>query len=238
MTAPIALEVLGEIVELEPAEGVFTPSPHGLFYASAVRVRRGERVIDIGTGSGILGIAAARRGARVVVTDVEPRAVAAAERNALRNGVVVEGRVGSLFAGTTGSYDVILANLPNEIVAPAHLARLDPSDARAFAGGEGGNEALLALLAAARPYMHASSRLYLGVHAMTDYHGTMRAALNGYAARLLDFAPLPAKDFVLENLDFYRELDEAGIIRLYRNADGRWMSYAYMYELTLPEEGA
>ena len=73
---------------------------------------------------------------------------------------------------------------------------------------------------------------------MPDYHGTLRAALDGYAARLLAFAPLPAKEFVLENLDFYRELDEAGIIRLYRDADGQWMSYAYMYELTLPEEDA
>lgn len=229
----VTLEVFGETVELQPAEGVFTPSPHGLFYASGARVERGEYVVDIGTGSGILGIAAARRGARVVVTDVDPRAVAAAERNARRNGVAVQGRVGSLFAGADGPFDVILANLPNEIVAPAHLARLDPADARAFAGGERGNEQLLALLAAAPPFMHARSRLYLGVHAMTDYHGTMRAALDGYAARLVAFGPLPAKDFVVENLDFYRELDTAGVIRLYRDADGQWTSYAYIYELTL-----
>lgn len=232
----VTLDVFGERVELKPAEGVFTPSPHGLFYASGARVEAGERVIDIGTGSGILGIAAAKRGARVVVTDVEPRAVAAAERNARHNGVTLEGRVGSLFAGAEGPFDVILANLPNEIVAPAYLARLDPADARAFAGGESGNEPLLALLAAAPPFMHSRSRLYLGVHAMTDYHGTMRAALDGYAARLVALGPLPAKDFVVEHLDFYRELDEAGVIRLFRDADGQWTSYAYIFELTLLEK--
>src|SRR5215213_10171893 len=160
------LTVFGEAVVLDDLPGVFMPSPHGLFYAHATRVEAGERVIDVGTGSGVLAIAAARRGARVVATDVDPRAAAAAEHNARLNGVTLETRVGTLFAGATGPFEVILANLPNEIVAPAHLASLPPEDARTFAGGEGGNEHLLALLAAAPPYMTPASRLYLGVHGL------------------------------------------------------------------------
>jgi methylase of polypeptide subunit release factors len=227
------LTVFGQEVVLDNAAGVFMPSPHGMFYARAPRVASGERVIDVGTGSGLLGIAAAKRGARVVATDVDARAVAAAEHNALLNGVTLETHLGPLFAGASGTFDVILANLPNEIVAPAHLASLQPEDARTFAGGEKGNEHLLALLAAAPPFMTPESRLYLGVHGLTDYRGTLRAALAAYRVRLLDLETLPVKGFVIQSLEFYQALARRGMIELFQDADGRWSSYAYLYELQL-----
>jgi release factor glutamine methyltransferase len=232
---PTTLEVFGVAVTLERAEGVFMPSPNGLFYARSIRVSPGERVIDIGTGSGVLAIAAAKRGARVTATDVDPRAVAAAERNARLNGVTIECRVGALFAGVDEQFDVILANLPNEIVAPAHLERLGSSEARAIDGGKGGNEHLLALLGAAHAHMHQRSRLYLGVHTLTDYHATLRAALRDYVVRLIDLMPLPAKSFVAEHLDFYRPLDDAGVIHIFQGPDGKWQTFGYVYELTRRE---
>jgi methylase of polypeptide subunit release factors len=232
---PTTLTVFGVPVTLASSPGVFVPTTHGLFYAGAARVRPGERVIDIGTGSGLLAIAAARAGAReVVATDIDARAVEAARRNAARNGVALEARVGPLFAGATGTFDVVLANLPNEIVAPAHLATLSDEEARTFAGGPAGNDALLALLDAAPAHMHAGSRLYLGVHALTDYHATLRAALARYEVRLLALAPLAVKPYVTAHLDHYRALDAAGVVRLFRDAEGRWSSWGYVYELTLP----
>ena len=229
----VTLTVFGERVVLEPSPGVFTPTPHGLFYAKHIRIEPGERVIDIGTGSGVLAIAAAKRGATVIATDVDERAVHAARENARRNAVEIDARMGSFFAGARGPFDVILANLPNEIVSPNHLATLDAAEARTFAGGKGGNEHLIAMMETAPAFMHARSRLYLGVHAMTDYHGTLRAALERYAPRLLDFAELPAKEHVLQDLEYYRTLDATGVIRLVQGEDGVWYSYGYVYELTL-----
>src|SRR2546423_11624451 len=121
------LTIFEQEVTLDRVAGVFTPTPHGLFYANAAYVRTGERVIDIGTGSGVIAIAAAKMGARVVATDVDPRAVAAAERNAALNGVSIETSVGELFAGATGAFDVILATLPNELVGPKYLATWCPA---------------------------------------------------------------------------------------------------------------
>jgi release factor glutamine methyltransferase len=233
MTGRRTLTVFDETVILDDAPGVFMPTPHGMFYARSPHVSAGERVIDVGTGSGVLAIGAARRGARVLATDVDARAIAAAEHNARINGVEVETRVGPLFAGATGTFDAILANLPNEIVAPAHLASLSPEDARTFAGGERGNEQLLALLAAAPPFMTHSSRLYLGVHGLTDYHDTLRAALAAYRLCLLDIEPLPVKEFVTSSLPFYQELARRGVIDLFQDAEGRWSSYGYVYELRL-----
>ena len=227
------LTIFGQEITLERVAGVFTPTPHSLFYANATHVRAGERVIDIGTGSGVIAIAAAKVGARVVATDVDPRAVAAAERNATLNAVSIETSVGGLFAGATGAFDVILANLPNELVAPEYLATLSPDEARGFAGGEGGHESLVALLDAAPRHMHARSRFYLPVYTITEYHGLLTAALTRFAVRLLAFVALPVKPYVLEHLSYYRALDEAGTIQLLRDVTGRWCAYDYVYELTL-----
>lgn len=228
--------VFGTEVTLETADGVFMPSTNGLFYARPVRIAPGERVIDIGTGSGVLAVAAARCGAPVCATDVDARAVAATSRNAALNGVPVDVREGELFADHSGPFDAILANLPNEIVAPAHVRHLPPEDARVFAGGQAGNEHLLALLDAAPAHLAPGGRLYLAVHSLTDYHATLQAAVSRYATRLLDMETLPVKPFVTENLDFYRSLNKVGVIQIFQNGKGQWFSRGYVYELRQPLE--
>jgi ribosomal protein L11 methyltransferase len=73
----------------------------------------GRRVLDVGCGSGILAIAAARLGARQVVgVDTDPIAVEATTANARRNAVIrrVRARQGSVPTGD-GPFDVVLANL-------------------------------------------------------------------------------------------------------------------------------
>jgi ribosomal protein L11 methyltransferase len=73
----------------------------------------GVRVLDVGCGSGILSIAAARLGAaRVVAVDVDPIAVDATTANARRNRLarVIRAREGSVPTGE-GPFDLVLANL-------------------------------------------------------------------------------------------------------------------------------
>jgi ribosomal protein L11 methyltransferase len=71
----------------------------------------GRRVLDVGTGSGILAIAAAKRGAReTVAVDTDAIAVDAARENAKRNGVGLDVRQGSA-GDVDGTFDIVLANL-------------------------------------------------------------------------------------------------------------------------------
>ena len=82
---------------------------------------RGVTVLDVGTGSGVLAIAAARRGAREIVAfDVDTDAVwVARETFAVQEPPVTPG----LFAGTVeavaaGRFDLVLANIVSGILFP------------------------------------------------------------------------------------------------------------------------
>jgi ribosomal protein L11 methyltransferase len=80
----------------------------------------GVRIADVGCGSGVLAVAAAKLGAVAVGTDVDPDAVAVAAENATRNGVEVPTRVGSSSAAREllgGPADVVLANLVTDTIA-------------------------------------------------------------------------------------------------------------------------
>src|SRR5262249_7323085 len=79
------------------------------------------RAIDVGSGSGILAIAAARLGVRhVLACDVDPDAVAATQANAARNGVAdrVHALVADVASLATAPAPLVLANL----LASAHRA--------------------------------------------------------------------------------------------------------------------
>ena len=77
-------------------------------------VKGGERVLDIGTGSGILAIAALKLGAASAEgVDIDPVAVRTAGENAALNGVAdqLTVLVGDLSDKASGTYDIITANI-------------------------------------------------------------------------------------------------------------------------------
>lgn len=79
----------------------------------------GLRVLDLGSGSGILAIAALRLGAGgVVCVDVNPDAVASARRNGLLNGVDarLEHRQGGVDDLAGASFDLAVANVGGELL--------------------------------------------------------------------------------------------------------------------------
>ncbi len=82
----------------------------------------GCRVLDLGCGSGILSLAAAKLGAsRVVAADLDPIAVTVAKENVRHNKLesVVEVVESSLFSRVQGKFDVIVANLTAKIIREA-----------------------------------------------------------------------------------------------------------------------
>jgi predicted nicotinamide N-methyase len=69
----------------------------------------GRNVLDLGAGSGLVGIAAMRAGAsQVVAADTDPFALAAIGLNAAVNGVVVEATGNDLLAAPPSGFDLVL----------------------------------------------------------------------------------------------------------------------------------
>ena len=108
-------------VELDPGMAFGSglhPSTQLCLEALERYLRPGAVVLDVGTGSGILAIAAAKLGARhVVAIDADPVAVAVARGNVSHNGVaaIVRVREGDLLAGVEDAADVVLANLTADL---------------------------------------------------------------------------------------------------------------------------
>jgi release factor glutamine methyltransferase len=128
-------EINGFTLTIRP--GVFHPA---LYHSSRIladevsnRNLSGKRVLDMGTGSGIIALHAARGGADVVGVDVNPEAVGCARENVRANGYETRIRVaeGDLFSCLKGEkFDTIVWNPPFYIGNPRN------PEQRAWRAGE------------------------------------------------------------------------------------------------------
>lgn len=130
------------IIELDPGMAFGSglhPTTQLCLVALEEVSRPGMRVLDVGTGSGILAIAAAKLGARYVhALDTDPMAVRVTAQNIADNGEqdVVSVALGTLTNqpitgadGIPGEWDVIVANIlanPLMDMAPAFFVNLAP----------------------------------------------------------------------------------------------------------------
>lgn len=115
------------VIELDPGMAFGTglhPSTRLCLAALEETVQQGDAVLDVGTGSGVLTIAAAKLGATTLVaTDIDPVAVRVATENALANGLrlapdgPLEVRQESIPAGMAGRFQVVVANILAEVLA-------------------------------------------------------------------------------------------------------------------------
>ncbi len=160
----------------------------------------GARVLDVGTGSGVIALTLAEECAEAVVTavDISEEALSLARHNAETLGLAerVTFLNGDLLNGMAGYYDLIVANLPYipSEVLPTLSPEVRHDPALALDGGIEGLEIILRLLASARQCLEAnglialeigdgqSARLLQEMEALgfrdarseADYHGVQR----------------------------------------------------------------
>jgi ribosomal protein L11 methyltransferase len=123
------------LVEIDPDGGFGSgqhPATRLILELLTERVTRGERVLDVGCGSGVLALSALRLGAaNALGTDIESGAADAALRNAELNGLADRMEASSAPLETaTGTFDIVLAN-----IGRAALVELGPQLAGRVAPG-------------------------------------------------------------------------------------------------------
>jgi ribosomal protein L11 methyltransferase len=132
------------VVSLDPGAAFGTglhPTTRRCLELLESTVRPGDRVLDVGTGSGILALAAVGLGAeQVVAVDVDPIAVDVARTNVALNQATdrIAVEIGSADAPAAAeTYDVVVANIIARVIvalAPSLSCRLAPTG-RLVVGG-------------------------------------------------------------------------------------------------------
>ncbi len=195
---------------------VMVPKRGSILLARHMGVRPTDVVLDLGTGTGFLGILAARAARQVVVTDVVPASLEAARANAILNGLLpkLDFRQGELFAPVSGmTFDLILANLPQMPTPPGRERIKDPR-LLADDGGTDGWALLDRVVREAPDHLRTRGRLLFTCFA---FLGISRALAKVEAAGLQgsivgrELHPFPRVG--LERLDHIRSHDDEGTIR-------------------------
>ncbi|MBA8824918.1 release factor glutamine methyltransferase [Saccharopolyspora lacisalsi] len=121
---------LGTTLVVPPEVQPINPVSHLLGKAVLAEVDETDRVLDMGTGSGVNAILAASVAREVVAVDVNPRAVEAAGENVERNGVSnrVTVRHSDVFSAVTGGFDLIVLDPPFRWFAPRDLLEVATAD--------------------------------------------------------------------------------------------------------------
>jgi len=131
-------EVLRKILRAigDTPKSIYSPSEDSFLMVDAIATLpvEGRRVLDVGTGSGILGLFCALRGAQVTVTDVDEHALQQTMKAAGVLGLSVETTLSDMFSKVQGLFDLVLFNppyLPSSVI-----------EDRTVDGGRGGTTLL------------------------------------------------------------------------------------------------
>lgn len=93
---------------------VLVPRPESESLIDIAKILGATKALDVGTGSGCLGITLKleRPDIAVMLSDIDPAALAVALRNAQRLGADVTALQSDLLGSTIGKFDLLVANLP------------------------------------------------------------------------------------------------------------------------------
>lgn len=156
---------------------VYPPGGDSTMLADVVAQCRGQRVLDLCTGSGVQGLIAAATAEQVVAVDINARAVALARMNALVNGVAnLEVRHGNLYAPVRGErFDLIIAN-PPFVPAP----RRGPSY---HSGGPRGDRVLRRVVSGLHDHLNRGGRAVMISHLAVREGDSVAAVIQPWLRR-------------------------------------------------------
>jgi release factor glutamine methyltransferase len=173
MPCPTKRTRFGDLV-FDVYEDVYEPAEDSFLFAENLDVQAGDDVLDVGTGSGILAVLAAKQASNVVAVDLSPFAIRCARENAKLNHVL--GKISfiqadlftALFADV--EFDLILFNAP---YLPSEEGEEASWIGRSWAGGTSGREVVDRFITQVPAYLKPDGRILLMQSTLTGVQETL-----------------------------------------------------------------
>ncbi len=180
-------------IKLEPCLKVYKPCDDSFILgeALAAEVRKGEKVLDMGTGTGIQALIAASKGGEVTAVDINNKAIECLRYNAELNGLETRTIKSNLFSEINHSFDLIVFN-------PPYLPEdeMDSKDELTLAwdGGKDGREVVDRFLEQFESNLNRKGRVLL-----------IQSSLNGLDSTMKKFKELGFKPEIISQKNFFFE---------------------------------
>ena len=173
---------LDNTIGIDVIEEVYNPSDDSYLLLKVIDPKPGETMLELGPGTGLISIHAAKAGARVTAADINPHAIECTRRNAAANGVRVETVKSDLFQDVKGNFDIIVFNppyLPDSTKTTSWIEK-------AWSGGEDGAEVSLRFLQEAWKHLAPGGRIYMILSSAGGLMSVVRAARERYESEMLE----------------------------------------------------
>lgn len=170
-------------ITIDEHPDVYPPSEDSILLIGCLDVREGERVLEVGCGSGIVSVHCAKNGCDVTSVDINPIAVELTRGNFYRNGLRGKVMESDVYSSVDGRFDTIVFNLP-------YLPTDDDIGliSKAWDGGPDGMGPLPELLRGSADHLLPGGRVVIVVSSLMDADALDRT-LSGHTVKVLGELP-------------------------------------------------
>jgi len=147
-------------IELDVFEEIYEPREDSFLLADSLKNLQGKKVLEIGSGSGLQSIVAAKQGAIVTAVDINSLAVKCTKHNAEKNNVQINCFQSDLFSHIKEKFDIIIFNPP---YLPGKSSDITVD------GGKNGMEVIDKFLEQAKDYLTDKGYVLLLISSLNNF---------------------------------------------------------------------